>query len=443
MFEHELRSCFGIDVSVIECVIERIKYRPHRNCLMGYKLKLRDRMGTRKQRLCVGIYTAEAARDRYEKAMARDWVASNFPAVMHLPNLNMVVWAFPNERKLPALPLFADRAQLRECMLRDVVQARWGAQWEIIDFSHNISNYFPEHSCCINVALTLREVESRVHKTWNVIGKMRHDDAGVQTHAHMLALWRSGDCDVSYARPLIYHGQFQVQWQERLPGVPLHSLLVSGRLTNLIVKRVAKAVAALHRSAIPTMRRFSVSDLIEELRSAQTTIANAWPNCVAALDRAVDTLIVRGGKLDGERNGICHGDLHSNNILVGTNQVYLLDLDDVSSGPLLADLGSFLAELIYRGCVKTQRLSAVQPLLNSVVVAYRQAVPWSIADDEIAWYTASALIRERALRCVNSLKPVRGEVLDRVIVAAAAILQAGIADQELAGNRSDAMERAA
>jgi aminoglycoside phosphotransferase (APT) family kinase protein len=430
IFAQHFQSRDGFIPNITECAIERIKYRPGRNCLVGYRLTLRDEINEREQRLCAGIYAADDARARYEKAMSAANVATpNFPPVMALSHLNMVVWAFPNERKLSALPLFADDSQLRQRLLPEVVRARWGDGWEIIESSHRVSNYFPEHSCCINVSLKLREMKSEARKTWDIIGKMRCDAAGVQTHAHMSALRQTADCDVAYARPLIYQDQYQVQWQERVHGVPLHSLLMSGDAHGQVAARVGKAIAALHRTSLPETPRVTTKNLIDNLNAAHDTIASAWPNCAVALSRTVNLLIARSHSLSNALSATCHGDLHSNNILVGAEQIFLVDMDDLANGPPLADLGSFLAELIYRGFIGAKPLGAIQSLVTSVIAAYRQAVPWPVADAELAWYIAGALIHERALRCVTSLKPVGQDAMDRIIAAAAAIVDAGNVDQ--------------
>ena len=121
------------------------------------------------------------------------------------------------------------------------------------------------------------------------------------------------------------------------------------------------------------------------------------------------------------QDGTLHGDLHTNNILVSQTQIHLIDMDGISSGPPLADLGSFLAELIYRGCLNDEPLETMRPLLATVVEAYRQRATWPVADADVAWFTASALIHERALRCVTSLKPGRRETVDNVIDAASRI----------------------
>jgi tRNA A-37 threonylcarbamoyl transferase component Bud32 len=424
----------GESAELTTCDIERVKYRPGRNCVIGYKLELREpATGARhEQRLCAGIYAPGEARARYDKASGEAHTASaRFAPVSLIAPLNMVVWAFPNERKLSALPVMTDPARLREELLPAVVRARWGKDWKIADVSHDITCYFPEHSCTIGAVLTLVHPSDARRRLWSVLGKTRYDDAGAQTFRCMTRLWQGGDLDVvSYARPLGYQSEHRLLWQERVPGVTLENLLNRSGLDPTLLARVARAVAALHRTPLTTGRRVVTSDVVERLIGNEALVASAQPQCAAVLAQATAQLLQRAPSLDTHACATLHGDLHSNNILIDDARVYLVDMDDVSIGPPLAELGSFLAELIYRACLSGTALDALGPALTNIVQAYLQAVPWSVTDEEVGWYTAAALIHERALRCVTSLKPGRMEILGQLVDIAARVSRVGLIHAE-------------
>ena len=427
VFEQHLRARPGNGMVVIACEIDRVKYRPQRNCIIGYKLRLCDAGAEHEQRLCVGIYEPDDAAARYKKALLDTNVATvGFAPVTAIRPLNMVVWAFPNERKLNALPHISDTAQLRENLLPEVVRARWGDGWDIAELSSTISNYFPEHCCCVSVTLTLIHVENGARRTWEIIGKTRYDDGGAQTYRHMNALWPNSGKAVAYARPIVYQSEQRLLWQERVPGVTLHSLLVSGAAGMGLLVRVARALAALQSTTVALANPVALPDLIEQLTSAKKIVAAAHPDCAAALHQMVGALIENAGRLNANYEATWHGDLHSKNILVSAAQIHFIDMDRVAVGPPLAELGSFLAELIYRGCLAGESLVAVQPTLTRVVAAYRQGVSWPAPENDVAWFTASALIHERALRCVTSLKPGRINSVGALIAVAKHIAEGGL-----------------
>jgi aminoglycoside phosphotransferase (APT) family kinase protein len=423
VFEQHLLFANMPPVSIAECEIERVKYRPGRNCIVAYKLALRDATGVMEQRLCAGIFTPDEAVTRHEKALSHAiYSTPYFAPVTHIPALNMLLWAFPNERKLTALPILIDAGRLREELLPEVVRGRWGDGWEIVNVVNTISNYFPEHSCCVNIKLTLNRASSNANLNWEIIGKTHYDDGGEETARQMAALSRSTDADIAYARPLGYQQPYRLLWQERVPGVTLHSLLVTGQAGHALLARVARAVAALHGTQLACDRRVLLHNVMGKLISAQDAVISARPDCAASLRQVVARMLDSAGSLQPHFDGTWHGDLHSHNILVSPSKIYLVDVDRLAIGPPLADLGSFLAELIYRGCLNDESLEAMRPKLMTIVAAYRQRTCWPVPEQDVAWFTACALIHERALRCVTSLKFVRRETLDQLITVAARIV---------------------
>ncbi len=422
VFEQHFRLFDGICVQA--CEIERVKYRPQRNCLIGYKLRLSDNSGTREQRLYAGMYTSAEASARFNAALAAECLPTDFPSVSMIAALNLVVWAFPNDRKLSSIPLLDDPDQLREHVLPKVVHARWGDGWEIVDCVSVISNYFPEHSCCVNVKLSLCHSSNGDRRDWEIIGKHRFDNAGEQTIAVMAALWAKADERVYYARPILYQHEQQVLWQQRVSGVTLNSQLTYTLNNSELLGRVACAIAALHATAIPTTHRVTRENLIDRLSVAEKVLTEACPNDADRLCQLVSTLYERASSLDVQHECTWHGDLHSNNILISPDQVYLIDLDGVCIGAPAAELGSFFAELIYRGCLNREPIESVVSSINGFLEIYQRQVSWPVSALDIAWYTASALVYERALRCVTSLKGGHNQIIENLIATALRILTA-------------------
>lgn len=435
IFERHLIAQPSVRFAITQCEIERIKYRPHRNCLVAYRLTLNGDTDERELRVCVGMFEPAEAQSRYLSSLSTAIAIPQFAPVIHIEALDSVMWVFPNERKLKALPILADAGKLRESVVTQVVRSRWGAGWEIVHLSHSVSNYFPEHSCCAHVHLNLFNTVNATRRNWEIIGKIHYDDAGSQTHETMSALWGRSDSDVAFARPLVYAPDQQIHWQERVPGVTLHSLLETGAATKIVLNRIARAIGALHRISGVTPQRIAISDVVEDLNKARLIIADVRPDCAAAVADVVGILLDSVKYVTSEALATMHGDLHSKNILVDDAQIYLVDLDRVCIGPAIMDLGSFLAELIYRGCISGLPWEALELQLQAIVESYCQSVPWRIADKDMAWHTASALIRERALRAVTSLKPGGWNTLREILATAHRIATDGVFSRTATASR--------
>lgn len=431
-------SAQGLAVS--ECEIERVKYRPRRACVVGYRLRLRNAVSAAEseRRFALCMYPAGDAQARYEKARAQApatgvGTGAGLHAISLLEDLHTLVWPFPRDRKLPMLALLADGAWAAGAVLPELARQRWGAVYRVRQNIHTIKSYFPEHSCTVNERMILSPVYGVGERLWTVFGKMRADDAGAESFANMRALWdsdaRRGGL-VSYAQPLAYDAAHRLLWQEGIEAATLDSVLAEAHSEQQLA-RVGVAVAALHTTPVACAGSLTAEDVRANLQRAEEVLGatlgaskHSTP-LLAAVARLHAELERASAWIDFDANATLHGDLHSNNILLNAAEVALIDVDRLQRGPALADLGSLIAELLYRACVTRQVLPV--HAVQAIGRAYERAVPWPVNRQELAWFTAAALLHERAYRCVGSLKPGRMQALPRLIDVAERVLGGAIA----------------
>jgi hypothetical protein len=403
------------------CEITRVKYRPGRNALIGYRLSVSDpdTGAARDQLLCAGLYAAGEATSRYEKASAAARAGCVlFPPVSRIEGLGMVVWAFPNDRKLGALPVLVDAHRIRHELLPGVVRARWGEHWKIAQLAHEVVSYFPEHSCTVRADLTLENSIDGAIRPWSIFGKTRYDDAGGDTLKAMRDLWVSKAHvrgELGLARPLAYQREHRLLWQEAVEGATLDEHLGDHAPDHQLVGRLARAMAAFHGTAVVGSGKLALNNILDGLDEAARLLGLVHPRCHAQASGVIRRLRNRAATLAQAQRATLHGDLHSKNIMISGESVVLIDLDRVSEGPPLAELGSLVAEILYRGLLSCKAPRAPGGLVEILVQSYRRHAAWPVPSPEVAWYTAAALIRERVYRCLTSLKPGRMEIVDGLI----------------------------
>ena len=85
-------------------------------------------------------------------------------------------------------------------------------------------------------------------------------------------------------------------------------------------------------------------------------------------------------------------------------EIALIDVEDLATGPAAADLGSFLAGLLYlwRGA----RLAAEthDTVASAFLVGYASVRPLPTRA-ALRWYTSAALLIERILRALTRIRP--------------------------------------
>jgi len=418
---------------VSECTIERVKYRPGRNCVVGYRLTLSTAAGERQeQRVSASVYGADEARARHRSAethaslprgRAAAGAGAPLPPVSFVAAMNMLVRAFPCDRKLAALPLLGDPHTVAQRFLPGLVATRWGLEARILSSRQRVVSYFPEHAC--TVCLDVRVADRAGERDWRVYGKVRHDDSGASTFALMQQLWDGSEAagvSGGFARPLHYDPALRLLWQEAAEGSTLAALLDAGIETDEALVRTAAALAGLHASPVRPSRLLEAGELIDGLSKAAAVVSQAAPECAARIDALLCALLESQPAC--EAVGTLHGDLHSNNILVGPQRVAFIDIDRLARGPVLAELGSLLAELAMRDCLRGRSVDGDR--LARVAGAYAHEVRRPIDGTAWRWHCAAAMLRERALRCVTSLKQGRMEALPVLLDNALAILRADL-----------------
>lgn len=415
-------------VDSIDCEIERIKYRPRRNCVIGYRVRVERgaRAAPRWERFAVAMYPDAEARERFQRISLRDLEArasgGASPApVAWVPSLGAVIWPFPRDRKLPSLPRLCDADHVREHWLPPLVARRWGESWQLVTARTQVVGYFPEHGCTVRAKLRLRDSASGLQRVWTVYGQTHGDDAGERAWNVMCALRALGLEDRGFARPLAWDADERILWQEGVPAPTLERALDAGTAVDATLAAVLRSVATLHRAPLALPTRLALPEVLEGLSRAVRVAAAACPAQAATLEALEATLRARVDEIDPQACATLHGDLHARNVLVGDGRAWLIDLDRAGSGLPAAEIGGLFADLAAREC-GAGRVPALERF-DALVAEYRRHVPWALPVGEARWHYAAALLRRSAYRCVTRLRPGSIEALPRVLAAAAAALE--------------------
>lgn len=400
--------------------VERVQYKAGRNCLVVYRIGLRDETtgATFEQVFCGRAYARGGSRERFDHARTMPVVAPRVgPPVLHLEHLDMVLWAFPNERKLTGLGALCDEAVLRAEVLPEVVRGRWGDHARIDCVDVKVAHYFPEHALSVRVALGISPGGGTPPRSWVIYGKSSDEVDGSRVFGVMRALGGSDNALRGLLRvphAIAYQPRYRVLWQEGLDGSTLDELAGSGAIDLGILAGAGACVAALHLTPIGPLPGVTAASTLGELPGRIRIIVAARPALAAMLHRIAVRLAQRSGELD-TLTATLHGDLHPKNLFVEEDRIALIDLDGVCRGAPAREVGSFLAALYYRALLLGRPLAEATAGARAFVSAYRARVPWPLDDAGLAWYTAAALVNERASRCVTRLKTGRIDLLEPLV----------------------------
>ena len=415
---------------IAECRIERIKYKPGKNCHVCYRLLLRHggaKEGGSTQLVSARFYEPGGSASRFRKASGdRPGRDTGRDLVLHIPELDCIAWIFPSDRKLDNLDRITDSDFLAETVLPELFADHFGASWSIVSVRSEMIRYVPEHTCSVRADIEMVHASTEVRRSIIAYGKTYYNEEGRRTDRIMRQLWCSPPryrSKLNIPQPIGYQPRHRLFWQLEVPGVPLSQLCAEKTLFLDGVAQAARQVALLH--GIGLEHRRQPGQMGEEpLRQLSKTI-RLFDGFESPFRAQVNALIARLTALmpaaPRDRLALLHGDLHLKNILSDGSRTYLIDLDNCAAGDPLQDVGSFIAAMLTFGVTG----ALPQPLVDETIRVFLKNYGTPFAELRLRWHVAAALVGERVFRSVTRLKSGRLQRLGDLIDLASSILEGG------------------
>lgn len=422
VFQHQL--CADESEEIIACDIERIKYKPHKNCHISYRLRIKNKRLKNNIERLVGsrFYEPGGAVSRFLKETNKQ---TDRELLFHIPELDCVTWVFPYDRKLTHLKQLADSDSVYQ-MVAPILMCNYVApHWSVQKFEAEVIRYVPEHTCTVRTRIELVHIDSDKRDDIVAYGKTYYDHTGQQVYQIMLQLWESEACReerLNIPEPIVYQPQYRMLWQLGVPGTMLSELRDKETLFLNSVANAAKQVAILHQIQLHDCPMTDQEYLYQELNKVEKLIDKFNVPCPEKIRRLISQLITSQSSAKSDQLATLHGDLHLKNILVDDDWVFLIDLDNISVGDPLQDIGSFTAAIINQGFIGALSRQLVEQTIFIFLQTYFKSVPWTFEEKNIRWHIAAALVTERIFRSFTRLKAGRMEIVGDLVEQAEMLL---------------------
>jgi hypothetical protein len=356
---------------VREC---RIPYRHRREgfrCVVHYELRLAERgTGHERSQLVTGVmYTGGKTRrdwDKIQRSEAGREIPGASPAFepfSYIADLDMLVQVFPYDHRLPGLPLLmAGPPPEIEALLLD----RFGpGEWRAEAWDVETLRYRADQRAALRLTARARDaVTGRVEERRFYAKVYNREERGEQTYQLLRKLWEKANTDgagLTVGRPIAYLSNLQTLLQEETPGTNLRRVLRQEEEEAIpAVRRVARALAALHLLDVTMPRRRSLQDEIAKVERAGESLKSTCPHLRPKIEEIL-AAVVAG--LEEVPPAPIHGDLKPGHILLDGDSVGLIDFDNAVGADPVMDI----AQLLFDFDKMTQRSSL--PHTNSQALA--------------------------------------------------------------------------
>jgi aminoglycoside phosphotransferase (APT) family kinase protein len=349
-----------------------VRYKPRTNCLVTYRLQLASA-----ETLVYAIAHDVNAQAKLEKAERWRAVGSALgPGYLVCKELALVIYSFPNDRKLKALRRLADPAA-RQRLFQHLLP-----QWPELWASNVIPlRYKPERRYVARLQAHDRQALLKFYAD--------HDYA----NAYVSARAFTSDQHLCIARPLGRSHRHQVQALQWLYGQPLEEALRAAQDEPIILHQVARALAALHSQKPMGLMHYTPQ---AEAATVQAAAAAVVAICPQGDTRTND--LARRLTAQFERSNVVmyaiHNDFSADQmLLLDDGRVGLLDLDNAGTGDPMADLGAFAAQLYQDALCGLLPLARADEVVNKLLHAYRLAAPHAWDVSRFHMHTAARLLR--------------------------------------------------
>jgi aminoglycoside phosphotransferase (APT) family kinase protein len=337
-----------------------VRYKPQTNCLVTYRLQL-----AAGETFVYAIAHCVNAQDKLSKTEQGDNLGSALgPGYIIVTELALVIYGFPNDRKLKALSRLADpttRQQLFQRLLPECPEFWTG------DVIH--LRYKPERRYVARLQANGRQV----------LVKFYTDEDYANVYAGARAFTSKPALRV--AQLLGHSHRHQAQAWEWLSGQPLDEALQAAQVAPHMLYQVVSALAVLHarkRKRLIHYAKAADAAAVQAAAAAVTAICPQWSERTQDLARHLTA------RFESTTFTECaiHSDFSADQVLLlEDGGVGLLDLDNVGMGDPMADLGAFAAQCYQDTLRDLLPLARAEQLTNELVEAYRLLAPhaWDAA----------------------------------------------------------------
>ena len=385
----------GRGLVIRRCIVDSVRYNSREKdrsrrrpfVCVAYRLDMADALGRSlpRQLLYVEVYP----RPRFWEPPA----PGPGVTIVRLPELDAIVWQFPNDPQLSHLPEVMDPERVKRYLPYDQLPAGLDGPVHAREVRAEVLRYKPETHCAARYDIAWEGDGSP--PVFTLFGKTHATDRAGEIHRQIETVWEKSVAEPEsflIARVLGYAEPVRTIWQETLVGTPLLPVIGRGDC-DAVLEATGTALAILHETRAESSVTVGIGDQLREMRTQIGALVEAYPEVLGILgpmaarmhEEAPDAAQVHAAQV--------HGDFIPKNLDLHEGRLLICDFDDFVIGDPVQDVARFMVDLYFledrdSHLVTLRDLdpAAVQAMANVFVDAYRSRAPWEMGEEHLRWH---------------------------------------------------------
>ena len=390
-------------MQVVGCEIDQLNYQPRTGCQLLFTAEIcdRDQQVLGRQSFYGKLFRgAQRSARVWARQQRKPWAQPQFdPAVIHIPEWAMMLWAYPNDPNLPGLARMVDA----EKILTEAQTApeKFGLSQSPVAITAERTKYVPGQRCGYVYHMTL--ADGAAH---SIYGKAYRNGEGEKAHAMMKQIWESEACQrgqFALPQPYSYDADTNVLWQEAISGEPFAKIAES--IPNLpeVAKEIGERLAAFHgiHLELPLERTFEFQ--VEETRRTIAAITRAFPDYASAAAPIGQKLLEFAAQIGADPVTPIHASFKFSHIFATKKGVAFIDFDGACLGDPGYDVGRFIAHLYKMKANWKIDPDIAEQTITNFCASYNRAAAAPLSPERINWFAASHLIASQVYKSVKRM----------------------------------------
>jgi len=407
-----LQRCLGPafaagEMHVESCVIDQLYYKPGGDCRILFTASIRrcHDEATAQQIFFGKLFRHGSAKKIYDSLNLQHLAPPKFgPAVIYIPEWEMILWAYPNDPNLPGLSLMVDSKKI--LAFAKAAPEKFGLQYPPVAVTAEMTKYVPGMRCGYIYRMVPAAANGHVASSAAVYGKAYRDLEGEKAYEIMKQIWASAAAqrgDFVLPQPYSYDPETQILWQEALPGQPFAKL--AENLPNLpeAANEIGRRLAAFHGTRLQLPLKMTFDFQVEEVRRAVTAISRTFPDSAQACAAVGEKLLHAAARLGPGPVTPVHASFKFSHIFATARGMAFIDFDGANLGDPGYDLGRFLAHFYKMQAGAKIDAAVIESTAANFCASYNRAAASPVPQERIDWFAASHVISSQVYKSVKRM----------------------------------------